>query len=108
MHIAARKGLTNYVRYLHKKCRVEADIKDVDGITPAIHALYLDDDEKVKEIISTLLDFDKKALDIKPIWINDWTCADLARAMGKSKALVDWLATIAWPEEEEMSKMTMI
>ncbi|KAF5664047.1 ankyrin repeat SOCS box 3 [Fusarium heterosporum] len=91
MHAAARNGSPDYVRYLHTHRRVEMTIQDVDGITPAIHALYQDGDDKVKDMISTIIEFDKQAMDIGPVWINDWTCADLAHAMGRNKELVEWL-----------------
>lgn len=91
MHAAARNGSPDYVRYLHTQHRVEMTIQDVERITPAIHALYQDSDEKVKHMISTIIEFDKWAMDIKPVWVNDWTCADLAHAMGRNKVLVDWL-----------------
>ncbi|SPJ78501.1 uncharacterized protein FTOL_06890 [Fusarium torulosum] len=91
MHAAARDGSPDYVRYLHTHWRVEVTINDMDGITPAIHALYRDDDEQVKMMISTIIEFDQQALDITSVWINDWTCADLAHAMGRRKTLVDWL-----------------
>lgn len=91
VHIAARTGQGHYIRHLYQKFRFKQGISDVDSVPPAIHALYLDDDEQIKEIFLELLDLDKDAADIRGVWKDHWTCADLARAMGKSNALVDWL-----------------
>ncbi|KAH7201278.1 hypothetical protein DER44DRAFT_646841, partial [Fusarium oxysporum] len=47
-HIAARKGQSQYIRRLYQRFRLPG-ISDVDSVPPAIHALYLDDDEQIKE-----------------------------------------------------------
>ncbi|VZI02401.1 unnamed protein product [Fusarium fujikuroi] len=56
-----------------------------------IHALYLNDNEQIKEVLSGLIGIDRDALDTLGIWQYHWKCSDLARAMGKSNDLVAWL-----------------
>ncbi|KAM5521091.1 hypothetical protein FOXYSP1_14981 [Fusarium oxysporum f. sp. phaseoli] len=89
-HIAARKGQSQYIRRLYPKFCLPG-ISDVDSVPPAFHALYLDDDEQIKEVLLVLLELDRDALDTQGIWQYHWTCADLARAMRKSVDLVHWL-----------------
>ncbi|EWY99462.1 hypothetical protein FOYG_03505 [Fusarium oxysporum NRRL 32931] len=89
-HIAARKGQSQYIRRLYQRFRLPG-ISDVDSVPPAIHALYLEDDEQIKEVLLVLLELERDALDTQGIWQYHWTCADLARAMRKSVDLVHWL-----------------
>ncbi|KAF5704045.1 ankyrin repeat SOCS box 3 [Fusarium mundagurra] len=89
-HIAARKGQSQHIQRLYQEFHLSG-ISDVDSIPPAIHTLYLDDDEQIKEVISVLFKLDKDALDTQGIWQYYWTCADLARAMRKNVDLVHWL-----------------
>ncbi|EXM13250.1 hypothetical protein FOTG_18291 [Fusarium oxysporum f. sp. vasinfectum 25433] len=89
-HIAARTGQSQYIRHLYQKFRLQG-VSDVDSVPPAIHALYLDDDEQIKEVFAVLLELDKDALDTRGIWKYHWTCTELARAMKKSDNLVHWL-----------------
>ncbi|RBR26536.1 uncharacterized protein FIESC28_00653 [Fusarium coffeatum] len=90
-HIAARTGQSHYIRYLYRKFHSLQGACDVHSIPPAVHALYLHNDEQIKEVLSALIYLDEDALDTVGIWQHHWTCADLARAMGKSGDLVDWL-----------------
>ncbi|RKL05202.1 hypothetical protein BFJ70_g17131 [Fusarium oxysporum] len=90
VHIAARMGKSQYIRHLYQNFRLPG-ISDVDSVPPAIHALYLDNDEQIKEVFLVLLELDRDALDTRAIWGYHWTCADLARAMRKSVDLVHWL-----------------
>ncbi|KAF4340652.1 tetratricopeptide repeat domain protein [Fusarium beomiforme] len=47
MHVTARKGMKGYIRYLNEEHSVQPDILDTDGIPPAVHALYREDDQEV-------------------------------------------------------------
>ncbi|KAG4268360.1 hypothetical protein FPRO04_12466 [Fusarium proliferatum] len=89
-HIAARKGQIEDIKRLYQKLRLPG-ISDVDLVPPAIHTLYLDDDEQIKKILLELIELDRNALDTRGIWPYHWTCADLAWAMRKSVELVHWL-----------------
>ncbi|KAH7201421.1 hypothetical protein DER44DRAFT_669526 [Fusarium oxysporum] len=89
-HMAARTGQSHFIRHLYHKFHLQGAC-DIDSIPPAIHALYLDNDEQIKEVFSAFIDLDRDALDTLGIWKYHWTCADLARAMGKSNDLVAWL-----------------
>ncbi|KAF4485560.1 pfs [Fusarium agapanthi] len=89
-HIAARKGQIKDIKRLYQELCLPG-ISDVDSVPPAIHTLYLDNDEQIKEILLVLLKLDGNALDTQGIWPYHWTCADLAWAMRKSVDLVHWL-----------------
>ncbi|KAF4448258.1 Ankyrin repeat and SOCS box protein 3 [Fusarium austroafricanum] len=87
MHAAARKGRTDLIRPLHD---FDMDVRDADGVPPAVHTLYLEEDQEVWGAFSELID---RGAPTEPgfAWHVSLTYPDLARAMGKSKALVDLL-----------------
>ncbi|KAH7201154.1 hypothetical protein DER44DRAFT_748301 [Fusarium oxysporum] len=89
-HMAARTGKSRFIHQLYHKFHLQGAC-DVDSIPPAIHALYLDDNEQIKEVLSGFIGIDSDALDTLGIWKYHWKCSDLARAMGKSNDLVAWL-----------------
>ncbi|KAH7207437.1 hypothetical protein DER44DRAFT_810979 [Fusarium oxysporum] len=49
-HMAARTGQSHFIRHLYHKFHLQGAC-DIDSIPPAIHALYLDNDEQIKEIL---------------------------------------------------------
>ncbi|KAK2474801.1 hypothetical protein H9L39_14761, partial [Fusarium oxysporum f. sp. albedinis] len=61
-HMAARTGQSHFIYHLYHKFYLQGAC-DVDSIPPAIHALYLDDDEKIKDVFSTFIGLDRDALD---------------------------------------------
>ncbi|KAJ4034156.1 hypothetical protein NW761_012112 [Fusarium oxysporum] len=89
MHVAARKGMKGYIRNLNEEHNVQPDIQDADGIPSAVHALY-QENEQVWETFSDHIDRGARTRPLC-VWNNSLTYTDLARAMGKSKALVDLL-----------------
>ncbi|KNB18362.1 hypothetical protein FOXG_16043 [Fusarium oxysporum f. sp. lycopersici 4287] len=89
-HMAARTGRSHFIQHLYHKFHLQGAC-DIDSIPPAVHALYLEDDEQIKEVFSVFIDLDRDALDTLGDWEYHWKCADLARAMGKSNDLVAWL-----------------